>query len=111
MTAGLETGATSQAEACILQIGPQPGHDALTRKRPPVSYRIQAFFWNPGGVGTGWVVRILRMGCGGGRVEEEANGSWVRDRQAGAERDFERAAGGNRIIHLGVRQQPGPAEA
>lgn len=29
-----------------------PGRAALTRDSPRVSYRIQAFFWNPGGEGT-----------------------------------------------------------
>jgi hypothetical protein len=42
---------------------------------------------------SGWCELRSGLGVPGeGRVEQEANGSWVRDRQAGAERDFERAA-------------------
>jgi hypothetical protein len=64
---------------------------------PRISYRIQAFFWNPGGAGTGGMVRLLKLGFHvtipwESRVEQEADGSWVTGRQAGAELGFSPAA-------------------
>jgi hypothetical protein len=92
---GMGSGA-SRTRAC----SPQPGCRArnaagrrqrtLTCNRPRVSYRIQAFFWNPGGVDTGSRVRLLGLGSriwvpGEGCVEQEADSSWIRGRLTGAE--------------------------
>ena len=43
-----------------LGLGKRP--DTLTCNSLRVSYRIQAFFWNPGGVGTCWMVRLVGLG-------------------------------------------------
>lgn len=91
------------------------GRRALTRNIPRISYRIQAFFWNPGGGSTSFAVRPLKLGCqvhvpSEGRVEQEADGSWVTIRQAGAELESSGRTCGNRVLHLSVRPEPGPGE-
>src|SRR5580698_9930524 len=75
-----------------LKFGRWRGDCALTRKRAHVSYRIQAFFRNPGRGGTGWIVRFCERVAGKAVSNRKQTVSWVRDRQAGAERDFEQAA-------------------
>ena len=63
------------------------GRRTLTRNIPRISYRIQVFFWNPGGGSTSFVVQPPKFGCqvlvpSERRVEQEADGSWVTIRQA-----------------------------
>jgi hypothetical protein len=77
----------------------------LTRACLRVSYRKQAFLWNPGGGGTGAKVRLLKLGIQDripfeSLVEQEADGSWVDVRWAGAEKNSSRRTSNNRILHL-----------
>jgi len=83
---------------------------ALTHAYPRVSYRIQAFFWNPSGGSTGGWCVLRKSGVpawivGEGLVEQEADGSWVEVRLAGANRIPAEAAGatGTSISESGQR--------
>jgi hypothetical protein len=89
----------------------------LTGNRPRVSYRIQAIFWNSGGETwrrkhclyaasneTGFRIRVL----GVSRVEQEADGSWVKRPVGGRLIGFQPAARSNRVIHRTVWPERGP---
>jgi hypothetical protein len=90
--------------------GPVWPPGTLTCGSPRVSYRIQAFFWNPSGGSTGgWCVSrksgVPAWIVGEGLVEQEADGSWVEVRLAGANRIPAEAAGatGTSISESGQR--------
>ena len=82
----------------------------MTCNRPRVSYRIQAFFWNPGGVDTGSRVRLLGRVAGFGFLRKAVSNR--KQTAVGFEAGWQARRGihprNSRVIHRKAWPEPGP---